>query len=416
MSLTQFDREQIRAEVRRDSERAMRLHAQESPARIGKGRTFEIPAPPTVELLQASKIKMEPISWLWPGWLAAGKLHILGGVPGTGKTTIALSLAAVISRGGEWPDGTKATARNVVIWSGEDDPADTIKPRLLAMGADLDRVHIVSGVTTQSGRRAFDPSTDMEALIVTARQVSDVGLLVVDPVVTAIAGDSHKNAEVRRGLAPLIVFAQELGAAVLGITHFSKGTSGKDPLDRLTGSLAFGAAPRLAFAASKKKDEDGEDTDARLFVRVKSNIGPDGGALLYTLAVVQLPNGIETSKVVWSGKIEGSARDILADAEQTEAQSNERTERDEAKGFLKDLLAKGPLKAPDVLRQAKDAGHSDSTIRRAKKELGIVVSKQGMHSGWAWQLPKMATESEDVHTKTVSTFESVDYLRDKEAF
>jgi putative DNA primase/helicase len=252
----------------------------------------------SVTLRCASQIEMEPISWLWPEWLAAGKLHMLGGIPGTGKTTISLSLAATLSRGGYWPDGTPLSASgHVLIWSGEDDAADTLIPRLSAMGGDLDRIHIVSSVTDPDGIRPFDPAQDMPALIAKAREVGDVRMLIVDPVVTTVAGDSHKNAEVRRGLAPLVTFAQELRAVVPGITHFSKGTGGKEPLDRLTGSLAFGAAPRLVFAASKKKDEAGQETDTRVFVRVKSNIGPDGGALTYTLDSVDLPQGIATSRV-----------------------------------------------------------------------------------------------------------------------
>jgi putative DNA primase/helicase len=264
----------------------------------------------------------------------------------------------------------------------------------------------------------------MPALILKAQEVGDVRMLIVDPVVTTVSGDSHKNAEVRRGLAPLVTFAQELRAAVFGITHFSKGTSGKEPLDRLTGSLAFGAAPRLVFAASKKKDEDGEETDARVFVRVKSNIGPDGGALIYALQSADLPNGIATSRVTWSGKIDGTARDILADAEQIEADAGERTERDEACEFLRELLADKPVRAAVVIREGRDAGHSERTIRRAKDELGIKAVKESMDGGWVWQLPKMATGSdgwpssktatppEDVHTKSVDAFGKVGHLRE----
>jgi putative DNA primase/helicase len=153
-----------------------------------------------------------------------------------------------------------------------------------------------------------------------AREVGDVRLLIVDPVVSSIAGDSHKNAEVRRGLAPLVTFAESLRAAVIGVTHFSKGTQGRDPLDRLMGSLASGAAPRLVFAASKKVGEDGAE-EGRVLVRGKSNIGPDGGAITYCLEQAELPRGITTSRVTWGGTIQGSARAILADAEQTDAEA-----------------------------------------------------------------------------------------------
>src|SRR5262249_17464631 len=158
-----------------------------------------------------------------------------------------------------WPDGTPFLAPgNVVIWSGEDDAADTLVPRLKAMGGDLERVHFVTDLRDLDGRRPFDPATDMPALIAKAREVGDVRLLIVDPVGNSVSGDSHKNGEVRRGLQPLVTFGHELRAAVLGVSHFSKGTAGRDPLDRLTGSLAFGALARLVFGAAKKTDSQGE--------------------------------------------------------------------------------------------------------------------------------------------------------------
>ncbi len=372
--------------------------------------------PKLLSLRCASAIPIEPVSWLWSGWLAAGKLHVLAGVPGTGKTTIALSLAAIVTRGGHWPDGTVFRhPGNVLMWSGEDDPADTLVPRLAAMGADLSRVHFVGDMTESDGRRPFDPAHDMAALIAKAREIGDVRLLIVDPIVTTVAGDSHKNAEVRRGLAPLVTFGQELHAAVLGISHFSKGTGGRDPLDRITGSLAFGALARLVFGAAKQIGENGEE-QGRVLVRIKSNLGPDGGAIGYSLALAELPQGIVTTRVTWGEKIEGNARDILADAEQTDADDG-RGERQEATEFLRTLLANGPVNARQVLREAREAGHAEKTLRRAAKELGIRKEKESMDGGWVWQFPpKMATSAEDGHTKTLGTFGGGGHLRDAEAF
>jgi putative DNA primase/helicase len=348
----------------------------------------------TVALRCASQIEMEPVSWLWSGWLAAGKLHMLGGVPGTGKTTIALALAARVTRGGHWPDGTpfKATG-NVVIWSGEDDAADTLVPRLVAMGANLDCIHIVSGITDPDGQRPFDPAVDMAALITKAREVGDVRLLIVDPVVSSIAGDSHKNAEVRRGLAPLVAFGESLRAAVIGVTHFSKGTQGRDPLDRLTGSLAFGAAPRLVFAASRKVAEDGEE-ECRVLVRVKSNIGPDGGAITYSLEQADLPQGIATSRVRWGGTIQGTARDILADAEQTDVEADEESALREAVECLREILADGgPHEASEVTREAKSAGHAERTIRRAREAMAIRPERDGKTRKWYWRLDEQGVQT-----------------------
>ena len=203
-------------------------------------------------LPRGDTIRPQPISWLWPGWLAKGKLHILGGAPGTGKTTITLSLAAIVTRGGTWPDGSQClTPGRVVIWSGEDDPADTLVPRLMAAGADLSLVDFVGDVQQDGRARSFDPARDIEPLRDAIKRSGGASLLNVDPVVSAVAGDSHKNSETRRALQPLVDVAGELGAALIGVTHFSKGTSGREPLERITGSLAFGALARIVMVTAK---------------------------------------------------------------------------------------------------------------------------------------------------------------------
>ena len=141
----------------------------------------------TVELVSAESIIPQPIEWTWPGWLARGRLHILAGQPGAGKTTLALEFAAIISSGGVWPDGARAKLGSVVIWSGEDDPADTLVPRLLAAGANLQRVHFVHGVREDGRSRAFDPARDMLALEAAVRRVGDVRLVVIDPIALEFA-------------------------------------------------------------------------------------------------------------------------------------------------------------------------------------------------------------------------------------
>jgi hypothetical protein len=279
------------------------------------------------------------------------------------------------------------------MWSGEDDAADTLVPRLAAMGADLSRVHFVGDIKEPDGRRPFDPARDMRALIAKARVVGDVKLLIVDPVVTAVAGDSHRNAEVRRDLAPLVRFGHELHAAVLGISHFSKGTAGREPLDRVTGSLAFGALARIVLGAGKQFGSDGVET-GRVLVRIKSNIGLDGGGIEYTLTPARLPEGIDTCKVVWGKKVVGDARDILAEAEEHEA-GDDQGAGEWAQDFLRWELESGPVATVDLQKLAEQAGLSWATVRRAKGALGIKARKLSMQEGWTWELP--AKESEDAH-------------------
>jgi putative DNA primase/helicase len=339
---------------------------------------------PRVILLRGCDVTPEPIDWLWHGWLAAGKMHLIGGQPGTGKTTIATALAATVSTGGRWPDGSRAARGSVVIWSGEDDVADTLIPRLRAAGADMQRVYLLGGIKAKGERYPFDPATDTALLANALADVPDVRLLVVDPIVSAVAGDSHKNAEVRRGLQPLVDLAQQHRCALLGVTHFTKGTAGREPVERITGSLAFGALARLVMVAAKQ-EADGDRPARRVLLRAKSNIGPDGGGFVYDLTQGPLPDNpaIESSRAVWGEGVKGTARELLAEAE-----AHDDDARDDAPGFLRELLGYGPRPAKDIYREAESAGFSRDAMKRAKRRVGAVAVKSGMLGGWEWRLPK----------------------------
>jgi hypothetical protein len=337
---------------------------------------------PRVILRRGSDLEPVPVDWLWPGWLAAGKLHLVGGVPGTGKTTLAAGLAAIVTRGGRWPDGSRARVGSVVIWSGEDGHKDTLSPRLHAAGADMDRIHVVERVIDRGETYPFDPARDMDLLRDGLQAIPDVRLIVVDPLSSAVAGDSHKNAEVRRGLQPLVDMADEHGCAVVGITHFSKGTSGRDPLERITGSLAFGALARIVLVAARQEAD--EDRPARnVLLRAKSNLGPDGGGFAYDLQQAPLPEhpGVIASYVAWGEVIEGTARAVLAEAESRDDGAGQ-----DAAGFLRDLLRAGERPAKDVFAEASAAGYSRDAMHRAKRKIGAVAVKRGMLGGWLWRL------------------------------
>jgi putative DNA primase/helicase len=338
----------------------------------------------SVQLVRASVIPRRPIHWLWPGWLARGKLHLLAGAPGTGKTTLALTLAATISRGRSWPDGTTAAGGQVLIWSGEDDPADTLVPRLHAAGADLDRIFIVGDTWIEGESRAFDPAHDLAALESQAAALGNIALLIADPVVSAVTGDSHKNTEVRRALQPLVYLAARLNCAVLGITHFSKNTSGRDPTERVTGSVAFGALARLVLVTAQ--DKHGE----RVLARAKSNIGPDGGGFAYTLEQ-QCCDGMEASRIVWGDPLQGCARKLLGVAEDVGD-----SRRDNAAAWLSGMLEAGDVPVKTLKTEAAAAGLSWRTVERAKIELDISVIRIGGQTRgggyWVWRWPvKTAT-------------------------
>lgn len=295
---------------------------------------------PAVRLLRGDAIKLEPVHWLWRDFLPSGMLTILGGAPGCGKTTIALSLAAIVTRGGIWPDGSSCTEPgDVLIWSGEDANAVTAA-RLVAVGADMRRVHFIDGITGDDGG-AFDPGRDMELLEATAEKLAAPRLLILDPIVSAVAGDSHKGAEVRRSLQPVVALAQRLGCAVLGITHFSKGTGGRDPVERVTGSIAFAALARVVLVAAKVKAESGDEAEERrVLMRAKSNIGPDDGGFAYALERVEVAPEVEGQRVLWLEALDGTARELLADAE---ADHEDGSTASGVDAFLRGLLANGPV-------------------------------------------------------------------------
>jgi putative DNA primase/helicase len=338
----------------------------------------------SVDLIRASDVTPEAIAWLWDSWLATGKMHVFGGAAGTGKTTISMGLAATVTTGGRWPDGRRSPVGNVVIWSGEDDPADTLIPRLALSGADLSRAYFIADIREGNERRSFDPARDMEPLRRKLAEIGDVRLMIIDPIVSAIAGDSHKNAEVRRGLQPLVDLAASMRCALLGITHFSKGTGGRDPVERLTGSLAFGALARVVLVAAKHQEEGDDGRSVRLFCRAKSNIGPDDGGFEYELHQAELEThpGIFASSVLWGEAVAGAARELLAIADATSDQIEGDSVASVAK-WLQELLTEegGRIDRRDVMKAAHAMGHKERTVHRAREKLGITVQQSGFGKG-----------------------------------
>lgn len=342
-------------------------------------------AAPSVRLLRGDAVKLEPVRWAWRGFLPLGMLTILGGAPGCGKTTIALSLAATLTRGGLWPDGSRCTeAGDVLIWSGED-AATVTAARLRAAGADMTRVHFVDGISGGEGD-AFDPGRDMALLEATAETLAAPRLLVLDPIVSAVAGDSHKGAEVRRALQPVVDMAQRLGCAVLGITHFSKGTSGRDPVERVTGSIAFAALARLVLVAAKVKPEPGDEGEPRrVLLRAKSNISADDGGFAYALERVEVAPEVEGQRVKWCEALDGTARELLAEAEADPAGDDEGGAQDCAT-WLRDFLATGPASAREVKRCADEAGYAWRTVQRAMRRAGVDSRRGGFGKPAEWFL------------------------------
>jgi putative DNA primase/helicase len=256
----------------------------------------------------------------------------------------------------------------------------------MAAGGNRSRVHFVSGTRIDGELQSFDPARDMAALQAQAEQLGNVRLIIVDPIVSAVTGDSHKNTETRRALQPLVDLATNMGAALVGITHFSKGGQGGDPSQRVLGSVAFTAVARVVLVAAKVKAEDGGD-DRRILARSKSNIGPDDGGYEYNLEQSEPLPGIHASYVTWGASVNGSARELLSDPnEQDDEEKNAQTG---AVDFLKEMLQDCPVCSKDLETQAKEAGISWRTIRRASETMGI-IKRPAADKRWYWKLPNKA--------------------------
>lgn len=323
-----------------------------------------------------SDVQVQPIRWLWPGRFARGKVSMIAGNPGLGKSQVTASLAAVVTTGGRWPvDGGCCRAGSVIFLSAEDDAADTIKPRLLAAGADTSRCYILDAVTDRDADgaqriRSFNLQSDLDRLAALLGRIGDVAVVVIDPISAYLGStDSHKNAEVRAVLAPLAELAARHGVAVVCVSHLNK-AGGNEALMRVTGSLAFVAAARAAYVVARDKD----DPLRRLFLPLKNNIGNDQAGLAFKVESFELDAGIQTSRVMW----ESEPVTVTADEAMRPAETDdERSQRDEIGDWLQDLLYPGRMKSQEVQSKAKPAGFAWRSVQRAAKEAGVVMKREG---------------------------------------
>lgn len=345
-----------------------------------------------VQLIPAHLIKPKPISWLISKLLARSMITLLAGVAGEGKTTLALWFAALVSNGGEF-NGVKIQEGKVAIWSGEDPPEYVLAPRLRALGANLRNIDFVGTKTfdrdenTKKGTiRDFDITKDIPLIqdTIANHHTNTYGLsyslVIIDPIMSAVLGDPHKASHVRQSIEPLRELAESLGVAVLGITHFSKGASMKDPQDRVIGSQAFAAVSRAVLGLVRN-----EETGIRRLVILKSNITETNIGYDFEYKFYTDMDGCSVAGIDLVGMPSGSARELMAEFEPQMSDIEEESAIGEAMGFLRGILADAPLTAKQVKADANDAGHAWRTIQRAAKRLGVDIRKDpGSKGVWRW--------------------------------
>jgi RecA/RadA recombinase len=344
-----------------------------------------------------STIERERVRWLCPGRVPLGMLAMIFGDPGLGKSLLTCEMAAGVSRAGA----------SVLLLTAEDSPSATVRPRLEAARADLDRVHLVvlrrDGV--EEGIALPDDVGELDGLVAG----TGARLVVIDPLMAHLPSEvnSWRDQSVRRALAPLYRLARERGCAVVVIAHMNK-TKGADPLHRVGGSIGIPGAVRSALLLARDPDDpDGERGRRRVLAHVKSNVSPLAASLSYEIDPILLPgeDQIETARLRLLGESDHSGHDLL-DAPRGE----ERSALDEAVDFLEAELAEGEQEARQVQSAARAAGISDMTLKRARRQLGVEsgrVGEGGRRGGghWVWRLPLKG-----VSVKGVSPISELDPL------
>src|SRR5215216_5349173 len=288
-----------------------------------------------------SEVEPECVTALWEGRIFRGKLNLIEGDPGTGKSAAATDLAARVSVGKPWPDGVECKAGGVVILSAEDGLADTIRPRFDAAGGDPSKVVAVSTVPDGEGNeRQIAIPDDLHVIEAAIERVGAL-LVVVDPLMAFLPGEvnSHRDQDVRRALAPLARLAERTGAAIVVIRHLNKGTGG-NALYRGGGSIGIVGAARSGLLIAKHPGDDGR----RVLASMKSNLAAPAHSLVFGLASTE--SG--AVRVDWKGESNLDASALLS----APTDHEERSALSEAQEFLREVLSDGPQAASAVKREA----------------------------------------------------------------
>jgi RecA-family ATPase len=333
----------------------------------------------TAVLLKISDVKPKKLRWLWPSRIPLAKITIEDGDPGLGKSLISIDIAARLSKGRPMPNAASAELEpaGAVFLSAEDDPEDTIQPRLALVGADLARMVLLQAVKHEDGLSSFPTIADLNAI---REGIKEVGakLVVIDPLMAYLPAEtnSYRDQDIRRSLAPLAALAADLDVAILVIRHLNK-TSNSNPIYRGGGSIGIIGAARSGLMVAKDPDDD-----SRCILSVaKSNLAKLPASLAYRI----MSNQAEIPFIDWLGTTQHTAASLLHDQADSE---EDRSAVKDAEDFLMEYLKDMPRKAGDVLKAMRPAGISEKTLRRAKIRLKIQSKKSDFQGEYFWSLPE----------------------------
>lgn len=327
-------------------------------------------------VVRLGDVEPESVTWSWNGYIARGKVTLIAGDPGLGKSWATLDLAARVTVGGETPDRQhKMEQGAVVLLTAEDGLADTVRPRIDVQGGDASLVHVLEGIVDADGHERLPSLVEDIAILEQLVMSTKAHLVIVDPLNAYIGRtDSHNDAQIRRALTPLAKMAERTGAAVLVVMHLNQATL-QPALYRIQGSIGYVGAARSVLLVVRDKD----NPDLRVIAPIKSNLAAAMPAVAFTIT--------EEPALAWKGTVEVDIAELLA-----VAAPEEHGAREEAKTFLKEVLADGNVPQKDIFKEAREFGISDATLRRAAKDMGIDaarIGKAGKEGGghWVWNLP-----------------------------
>ena len=309
--------------------------------------------PETVKIIRMSNVELTPVDWLWKPYLPFGKLSVLQGNPGEGKTYFAMHLAAACTNGKLLPNMERMEPFNVIYQTAEDGLGDTVKPRLIEAGADLDRVLVIDDSEVQL--------TLSDERIEKAIVENNARLVIIDPIQAYLGADVDMNRanEVRPIFMRLGQVAQRTGCAILLIGHLNK-AAGMQSLQRGLGSIDIAAAVRSVMFIGKLK----HDPTMRILTHEKSSLAPPGVSLAFSLG--------DEGGFRWVGEYDITADEMLSGIE-----PQRETKTQQAKDLICALLAGGKqVLSEDIDKAALERGIPGRTVRDAKRELGDALKSK----------------------------------------
>lgn len=309
-----------------------------------------------LKLINMCDVEVESVSWLWYPFIPYGKVTIIQGDPGEGKTTLVLQIIARLTKGESIIDEKEKTPINVIYQTAEDGLADTIKPRLLSADADCSKVIVIDDRDT--------PLTMRDVRLEQAIVETSAKLVVLDPIQGFLGADvdMHRANEIRPIMKHISELAKKYKCAIILIGHMNKCSVGKSAYRGL-GSIDFQAAARSVLIVGRIKDEP----EIRVVCQTKSSLAPEAKAVAFRLSE---ENGFE-----WVGEYDVSADDLLSGTVKG-------TKKQAAMDFLENLLADGQMSQKEIIELARQKGISDKTLRNAKDELKIKSKR--VNNQWHW--------------------------------